>query len=143
MDKTDPPETFGVFKPVDHTVITYNTSADMQSGVNALAALGFKDSAMTPYSPQEMLAQVDAQLLAASPLAAFGDELDLVKIHRAMAHKGCSFLVDHAPEEPQEEQVATVAQTTGAVVAQHYGTFMIKEVLQPTPGETSPASNSG
>jgi hypothetical protein len=87
-----------------------------------------------------MLAQVDAQLIAASPLAAFGYELDLIKIHRAMAQQGCSFLVVHAPEETQAEQVATVARTSHAVAAQHYGTFMIKEVLQPTPGETSPGA---
>ena len=46
MDKTNPPETFGVFKPVDHTVITYKTAADMQAGVDALAALGFEVSDM-------------------------------------------------------------------------------------------------
>ena len=140
MDKTNPPETFGVFKPVDHTVITYNTPADMQSGVDALAALGFNVSDMTCYSPQEMLAQVDAQLIAASPLASFGYELDLIKTHRVMAQQGCSFLVVHAPEEAQAAQVATVTRTSHAVAAQHYGTFMIQELLQPTPDETSPGA---
>ena len=139
MDKTNPPETFGVFKPVDHTVITYKTAADMQSGVDALAALGFEVSDMARYAPHEMLALVDAQLIAASPLAAFGYELDLIKIHRAMAQEGCSFLVAYAPDETLAEQVAKVAQASHAVAAQHYGTFMIKEVLEPTPGETSPA----
>lgn len=139
MDKTNPPVTFGVFKPVDHTVITYRTPADMQSGVDALAALGFNISDTARYSPQDMLAQVDAQLIAASPLASFGYELDLIKIHRAMAQEGCSFLVVYAPEEAQALQVAKVAQTSHAVAAQHYGTFMINEVLEPTPGETSPA----
>ena len=85
-----------------------------------------------------MLAQVDAQLIAASPLAAFGYELDLIKIHGAMAQQGCSFLVVYAPQETQAEQVATVARSSHAVAAQHYGTFMIKEVLEPTPGETDP-----
>ena len=139
MDKTNPPVTFGVFKPVDHTVITYRTAADMQSGVDALAALGFKVPDMARYSPQEMVAQVDAQLSAASPLASFGYELDLIKVHRAMAQEGCSFLVVYAPEETQAEQVAKVARSSHAVAAQHYGTFMIKEVLEPTPDETSPA----
>lgn len=137
MNKTNPPETFGVFKPVDHTVIAYKTETDMQSGVDSLAALGFKVSDMARYSPQEMIAQVDAQLLASSPLASFGYELDLIKIHRAMAQDGCSFLVVHAPEEAQAQQVGDVAQTSHAVSAQHYGTFMIKEVLEPTPGENS------
>lgn len=139
MDKTNPPVTFGVFKPVDHTVITYSTTADMQSGVDALAELGFNTTDMARYSPQDMLAQVDAQLIAASPLASFGYELDLIKIHRAMAQEGCSFLVVYAPEDTQAAQVAKVAQASHALAAQHYGRFMIKEVLEPTPGEPTPA----
>lgn len=139
MDKSNPPETFGVFKPVDHTVITYKDVPDMLEGVQALMALGFNVSDMVRYAPQEMLALADAQLVAASPFAAFGYELDLIKVHRTMAKQGCSFLVVHAPQESQAEQVANVARTSQAVTAQHYGTFMIKEVLEPTPGETAPS----
>ena len=36
MDKTNPPTTFGAFKPVGHTVIAFRSDADMQVAVNAL-----------------------------------------------------------------------------------------------------------
>lgn len=128
MDKTNPPETFGVFKPVGHTVIAFRSAADLQAGVSALLEQGFPDSALVRYSPGEMKAQVDAELQNASPLASFGYELDLIKAHRAQAQDGCNFLVVHTPDAGQAERVAAVARTTKAIAAQHYGTFMIEEL---------------
>jgi hypothetical protein len=31
MNKTDPPTTFGVFKPVGHTLIAFHTEAELQA----------------------------------------------------------------------------------------------------------------
>ena len=134
MDKTNPPRTFGVFKPVGHTLIAFKTDADLQMAVNLLTEAGFADSTFVQYTPAEMKTQVDSELQTASPLAGFGYELDLVKAHGTLAESGCSFLVVHAPEEAQAESVATVARTTNAVTAQHYGTFMIEDILTPPPG---------
>ena len=139
MDKIDPPKTLGVFKPVGHTVIAYRSNADLQAALNPLAEAGFPDSACVRYTPAEMKAQVDLQLQSASPLATFGYELDLIKVHGALAENGCSFLVVRAPEENQAERVAAVARATQAVTAQHYGTFMIEDVIALPPGK-APAS---
>lgn len=128
MDKTNPPETFGVFKPVGHTVIAFRSTIDEQAAVNALLDQKFLASALVRYSPEEMMAQVDAELQKASALAGFGYELDLIKVHRTLAEDGCCFLVVHAPDDAQAESVATVARTTNAVAAQHYGRFMIEEI---------------
>lgn len=128
MDKTNPPETFGVFKPVGHTVITFRSVDDLKAAVSALHEQRFPDSALVRYSPEEMKAQVDSELQNASPLASFGYELDLIKIHRTRAQDGCSFLIVHAPDEEQAECVAAVARATKALAAQHYGTFMIEEL---------------
>lgn len=128
MDKTNPPKTFGVFKPVGHTVIAFRSAADLQAAVSALMAQGFAGSTMVQYTPEEMMAQVDAELQTASPLASFGYELDLSKAHRALAQSGCSFLVVYAPHDAQAERVAAVVRTSRAVTAQHYGTFMIEEL---------------
>ena len=136
MDKIDPPKTLGVFKPVGHTVIAYRSDADLQSALNSLAEAGFPDSACVRYTPAEMKAQVNLQLQSASPLANFGYELDLVKAHGVLAENGCSFLVAHAPEEAQAERVAAVARASQAVTAQHYGTFMIEDVIALPPGNT-------
>ena len=137
MDKTNPPRTFGVFKPIGHTLIAYRTDADLQAAVNLLTEAGFAASTLVEYTPAEMKIQVDSELQTASPLAGFGYELDLVKAHGTLAESGCSFLVVHAPEEAQAERVATVARATHAVTAQHYGTFMIEDVIALAPGNTA------
>ena len=134
MDKTNPPRTFGVFKPVGHTLIAFKTDADLQMAVKLLTEAGFANSTFVQYTPTEMKIQADSEVQTASPLAGFGYELDLVKAHGELADSGCSFLVVHAPEEAQAESVATVARTTNAVTAQHYGTFMIEDILTPPPG---------
>lgn len=134
MDKTNPPKTFGVFKPVGHTVIAYPSDADLQAAVNLLTEAGFDNSTWVRYTPAEMKAQVDLELQTASPLASFGYELDLVKAHGVLAETGCSFLVVHAPDEAQAERVAAVARATKATAAQHYGTFMIEDVMALAPG---------
>lgn len=136
MDKSNPPLTFGVFKPVGHTVIAFQSDTDLQSAVHALAEHGFSNLTWVRYTPDEMAALVDAELQSASPIATFGYELDLAKVHRALADSGCSFLVVHAPDKSQAEVVATIARTMKAVAAQHYGTFMIEEVVEFTPGAT-------
>ena len=139
MDKTNPPKTLGVFKPVGHTLIAFRSDADLQVAVKLLAEAGFADSACVRYTPAEMMAQVESELLTASPLASFGYELDLVKAHGILAQDGCSFLVVHAPEDDQAERVAVVARATKAVTAQRYGTFMIEDVIK-LPAQDAPAS---
>ncbi len=139
MDKTNPPKAFGVFKPVDHTVIAFRSAADLQAVVNLLTEAGFAASEWVSYAPAEMKAQVDLQLQTASPLASLGYELDLINAHGVLAEKGCSFLVVHAPDEAQAERVAAVARASKAVTAQHYGTFMIEDVIALPAGDAAPS----
>ncbi|OGB30456.1 MAG: hypothetical protein A3F78_14745 [Burkholderiales bacterium RIFCSPLOWO2_12_FULL_61_40] len=134
MDKNNPPLTFGVFKPVGHTVMAFQSDTDLQAAVHALAEHGFSSATWVRYAPDEMSALVDVELQDASPLAAFGYELDLAKVHRILAEQGCSFLVVHAPGKEQAERVADIARTMKAVAAQHYGTFVIEDVVEFTPG---------
>lgn len=131
MDKTDIPESFGVFKPVGHTVIAFRSEGDMQAAVDALLVQGFASSACTRYSPEEMMAQVDVELRRASPLAAFGHELKLIEAHGALAQSGCSFLVVHAPDEAQADRVAAVAKTFHAAAAQRYDRWSIEDLIEP------------
>lgn len=134
MDKTDPPTSFGVFKPVGHTLIALASEAQVQAAVSALLAQGFAAEALVRYTPAQMVAQVDAQEQAASPLASLGQELNLIKSHRALAQQGCSFLLVHAPDDAQAERVATLAREMKAVAAQHYGSFLIEELIERSPG---------
>ena len=132
MDKTNPPETFGVFKPTGHTVLAFQSADDLELAVVALTEQGFANAELVRYSPQEMAALARKERQAASPLAAFGYELELLDTHLALAERGCSFLVVPAPEDTQVERVAKVASRLKAASAQHYGRFMIQDLIDST-----------
>ena len=134
MDKSDLPESFGVFKPVGHTVIAFRTTHDLLNAAARLQGQGFADEAMTLYTPRQMAAQVTLAQQTASPLASLGQELNLILTHRALAEAGCCFMVVHAPGDEQAEQVAVVARTGQAVAAQRYGHFLIEELIDPLAG---------
>ena len=135
MYKSDVPESFGVFKPVGHTLMAFRSAQDQQAAASLLLDRGFAQASLARYTPQHMLAQADAQMLAASPLASVGQELNLIQAHRTLAEKGCSFLLVKAPDDAQAEQVAAVAREGNAIMAQRYGRFLIEELIDTPPGE--------
>lgn len=137
MDKFDPPTTFGVFKPVGHTVIALTTQEELKNAQNGLSELGFAPSSMVRYSPSEMKAQVEAQLLDASPFASFGYEIDLIRQHKILADQGCSFLVVEAGSDDLENRVAEWVRKVKPISAQHYGQLMIKNLTE-TPAGRAP-----
>jgi hypothetical protein len=130
MNETSPPTSFGVFKPVGYTLIAFHTEAELQSAVSALRVLGFSDSSMVHYDAAEMVAQVDAELLAASPLAGFGYELDLIHAHRDLALKGCCFLLVHAPDDELAAKVKELVHSIRPATAQHYGLLLIEDLTE-------------
>ena len=134
MDKSNPPTSFGVFKPVGHTLIAFYNADELQAAQAKLSSLGFASSSMVHYTAAEMQAQVAAELLAKSPLANFGYELDLVRMHGDLAEQGCSFLVVDAPTEALAGQVAELVRAIRPACAQHYGRFMIEDLTEKSPG---------
>jgi hypothetical protein len=50
----------------------------------------------------------------------------------ALAEKGCSFLIVHAPDKALVARVAEVARLIHAASAQHYGRFMIEDLIDST-----------
>lgn len=130
MDKLDPPTSHGVFKPVGHVVISFATQQDMTAAELALRAMALGADAITRYTPQEMAAQAAADIeRGADGLASIGQELNLVKAHKALADQGYSFLVVQVADDDQAQQVAATAQTHNAERAQHYGRFIIEELI--------------
>ena len=143
MDKKHIPESFGVFKPVGHVVITLRTAGDLQAAEAALREQGFADSEMVRYTPAEMIEQVDAEVAKASPMAAIGQDLNLIKAHRELAQQGCSFLVVHAPEQAHVDKVNAVAHTLKAVAAQRYGRFVTEELIEDDGNQTNESPDTG
>jgi hypothetical protein len=129
LNKTDPPDSFGVFKPVGHIVIAYRTPAALETAEQMLLSNGFVADDVVRYAPEEMLAQVEGDLRSATPLASLGQDLNLVKVHGQLAAEGCSFLVVHAPDDEHADRVATVLGATHPVAAQRYGHFLIEEMV--------------
>jgi hypothetical protein len=123
---------FGVFKPVDHVVISLPSAEQASAAEQALAGIGLQGlPAVRHLTDRQMLAQIDHDLHEASSLAAVGQEVNLIKSHRALAERGYHWLVVRAPGREQALQVAQLARAHGAERAQHYGNFIIEELINP------------
>jgi hypothetical protein len=129
MTKSDVPRSFGIFKPVGHTLICLKSADLLKSAELTFREKGFAESSLTQYTPQEMIAQVEEDFLSASPLAEFGQELNLSRTHRELAQGGCSFLVVYAPDSESAKIVDSVIETIKPVMAQRYGRLIIEELV--------------
>ncbi|MBD7959358.1 hypothetical protein [Comamonas avium] len=120
---------FGVFKPIGHIVASFPNSNLAQQGKNELEVLGIASADIHSYTDTEMLAQIDADLDRASPLAGVGQELNLIKAHRVLAEHGYHWLVIRVIDDSQARLIAGKLCTSGAERAQLYGRFMIEELI--------------
>lgn len=130
MATSDEQQAYGVFKPVGHVVISFPSKQQADAAVQALAAIGVEGEAVRRLSDREMLAQTGHDLHDGGLLANVGQEMNLVKAHRALAKLGYHWLVVHAPEDDAARRVAEVAREHGAERAQAYGRFVIEELIE-------------
>lgn len=121
---------FGVYKPVGHVVISFPTAEQAQAALTALAKEpGLGSGEIRFMTDRQMIEQVDRDILDASPLANFGQELNLAKAHRELAELGYHWLVVHAEGE-LAVRVAAIAKAHGAERAQRYGRLVIEELIE-------------
>ena len=132
---------FGVFKPVGHVVISLPTAEAADRAADRLAELGLKDDAVQRYDDRAMLRQIDQDIANASPIASIGQEMNLVLAHRALARRGYHWLVVAVGNDAQALQAAQAAQAEGAKRAQHYGHFIIEELIE-RPGDVPQVAES-
>jgi hypothetical protein len=137
----DAPRSFGVFKPVGHVVISFPDGDGADQAARALSDDGIAPDAVHRYSDKEMLQQIDEDMARASPLATVGQEMNLVLAHRALAERGYHWLVVAAGSDEQAAQIARTAQSCGAERAQHYGHFIIEELID-RPGDITQVAES-
>lgn len=126
----DAQHSFGVFKPVGHVVISLPDAAAADRAAQAISGLGLAADAIHRYTDAEMLRQIDADVARASPIAAIGQEMNLVLAHRVLAARGYHWLVVRAANDEQALQVARAAEAQGAERAQQYGRFIIEELIE-------------
>jgi len=130
MMQQDHPTSFGVFKPVGHVVISFPSAEQAAAARQALGSLDLAADAISPYTDAQMLAQIDNDLAHASPIASLGQELNLVKAHRVLAERGYHWLVVRAADDDEALRVAECVRPFGAERAQHYGHFIIVELIE-------------
>lgn len=130
MNKNDKPETLGVFKPVGHVIASFATQDQATDAVSRLDTLGLQAPDIVHYTPQRMIEQVDHDLQNASVLASIGQEVNLVKAHRALAEQGFHFLVIRAPDDELTAKVGDLLKQCGAERAQKYGRLIIEELIE-------------
>jgi len=137
MDKTQPPRSFGVFKPTGYTVIAFATQQDADAAFEVLLRDRFEPGEMARYTPAEMLAQVRSDLHTASPFAAVGQDLNLVRAHGELAEAGSHFIVVPTARTEQLERVRDLMATANGVqVAQRYGAFIVEDLTGTVRGRT-------
>ena len=120
---------FGVFKPVDHVVISLPDAEHADRAEQAIAQAVGGSAAVRRFTDLEMIAQIDHDIQRASPLASIGQEMNLIKAHRKLAERGYQWLVVRAESDEQALQIAKAAEGAGAERAQHYGNFIIEELI--------------
>lgn len=129
MDDISHPTSFGVFKPVGHVVVSFAAATDLDAVCAALAQQAFADDAVQRLTAAQMVEQADGDIARASPMAAVGQELNLVKAQRELALQGHGFLVVRVRNDNEAERVAAVARRFDASRAQHYGHWVIEELI--------------
>lgn len=120
---------FGVFKPVGHVVISFPSAEQAKATARDLDRLGLHGDVITYLTDREMLSQIDRDLERASVLAGVGQDLNLVKAHQVLAEEGYHWLIVKAKNDEQAAQIADCAKGHGAERAQHYGHFIIEELI--------------
>lgn len=129
MDKQAPPRAFGVFKPIGHVVMSFPPHVDLQQVGRSVAQAGLASQEITIYSADEMKRQIAADLENAGILASIGQEANLVKAHRALAEEGYGWLVVKVADDEEARRVADIGRQAEAERAQHYGRFVIEELI--------------
>lgn len=129
MDKDKPPTSHGVFKPVGHVVVSFPSADEQSHAARALLSLGLGGDDITLYSADEMRRQAAADIERASGLASIGQELNLVKAQGELAALGYHFLLVKA-DDAMARRVAECVRPFNAERAQHYGNFLIEELIE-------------
>jgi hypothetical protein len=120
---------FGVFKPVGHTVISFPSADQADEARTALRRMGVAGDAIHSFTDREMLSQIDRDIQQAGPLASIGQEMNLMRAHKALADEGYHWLIVHTPDDVLARQVAACVKPLGAERAQVYGHFIIEELI--------------
>jgi hypothetical protein len=136
---------FGVFKPVGYVVISFPSAEQALQARDALARMGLQGEAVSYLTDEQMLREIAHDKVSASAMASIGQEMNLVRAHQALAERGYHWLIVHALSDTLAREVADTVKPFGAERAQHYGHFIIEELIEAATGlpQTRESADTG
>ena len=128
--RTEPlPTSFGAFKPTGHVMVGIPSLEQAGSLTGNLRAAGWAEEAVTPFTPRENVAEMQALIDNASGLAGFGYELTLMRRYVNASREGCRWLLVKVGDTEQAATVGTLAKECGAVMAVHYRALTVEDLI--------------
>jgi hypothetical protein len=138
-DAVEDEKAYGVWKPVGHVLLSFADDAAAGRAMEALRGAGFATVELHPAA--EVAARSKRDIENAGFLASIGQELNLAKAHLELAEAGHPFVTVKVDGDDEAVRVADVARPFGPDRAQHYGRFVIEELIEPGTGEEQVAES--
>lgn len=123
------PTSFGVFKPVGSVMVGLPDQAQADALEAALQRLGWANDEIAHFVPTDTIEELEQMVENAGPLAGFGYELTLLRRYLALSQKGTKWLLVQVKDNDHAGMVAESARASGAILAVHYKTLTVEELL--------------
>lgn len=123
------PTSFGVFKPVGSVMVGLPTQAQAHTLGTALQQRGWANDEVAHFVPSDTIEELEQMVENAGPLAGFGYELTLLRRYLALSQKGTKWLLVQVKDNDHAAMVAQSARDSGAILAVHYKTLTVEELL--------------
>ena len=130
---------YGVWKPVGHVLLSFEDERAADGAIGALRGAGFAEVELHPAA--EVAARSKRDIENAGFLASIGQELNLAKAHLELAEAGHPFVTVKVEDDDAAYRVADVVRSFDPDRAQHYGRFVIEELIEPGTGEEQVAES--
>jgi len=129
LTKASQAVSFGVFQPVGHVIVAFDSNEEAGAAADALREAGFDDEDILFYTAREESHEMGRMLEGISGAAGFGYEVGLMRQYKALADQGCGWLLVFAPDKEHCERVVEIARSHGARLAEKYHSLAVEDLI--------------
>lgn len=129
MSSDTVPTSFGVFKPVGHVMTGLPTQGQADALLDALRLAGWPPESVMHFKPRESVAELEAMVDNAGPLAGFGYEIKLLRRYLVLAREDYRWLLVKVDDGEQATAAAEAARACGATLAVYYRILTVEELI--------------